>query len=64
MNAPSVEKTGPDLTLGVSIDALADGASLAGHVGDDSVLLARHGDEFFAIGASCTHGNKGRSPNA
>jgi len=28
------------------------------------VLLGRRGDEFFAIGASCTHGNKGRSPNA
>jgi len=57
MSAPGAEKTGPDLTLGVSIDALADGASLAGHVGDDSVLLARHGDEFFAIGATCTHYN-------
>jgi nitrite reductase/ring-hydroxylating ferredoxin subunit len=28
---------------------------LAGHVGDDAVLLARRGDEFFAIGAQCTH---------
>ena len=47
MRAPSVEKTGPDLTLGISIDALVDGASVAGHVGNDSVLLARHGNEFF-----------------
>ena len=57
MSAPGVEKTGSDLTLGVSIDAVADGTSLAGHVGDDSVLLARRGDEFFAIGATCTHYN-------
>jgi nitrite reductase/ring-hydroxylating ferredoxin subunit len=30
---------------------------LGGHVGDDAVLLARRGDEFFAIGAACTHYN-------
>ena len=30
---------------------------VAGHVGDDAVLLARRGDEFFAIGATCTHYN-------
>ena len=57
MSAPGAEKTGPDLTLGVSIDELADGASLGGHVGDDRVLLARQGDELFAIGATCTHYN-------
>jgi NADPH-dependent 2,4-dienoyl-CoA reductase/sulfur reductase-like enzyme/nitrite reductase/ring-hydroxylating ferredoxin subunit len=51
------ESTGPDLTHGVAIDTLADGAMLAGHVGDDAVLLARRGDEFFAIGATCTHYN-------
>src|SRR5689334_20865440 len=54
MSSPS-EKSGPDLTYGVSMDAVADGASLAGHVGDDPVLLARHGDELFAISATCTH---------
>jgi NADPH-dependent 2,4-dienoyl-CoA reductase/sulfur reductase-like enzyme/nitrite reductase/ring-hydroxylating ferredoxin subunit len=57
MSAPQPEATGPDLTLGLAIDALADGKMLTGHVGEDAVLLARHGDEFFAIGASCTHYN-------
>jgi nitrite reductase/ring-hydroxylating ferredoxin subunit len=28
---------------------------LLGHVGEDAVLLARQGDEFFAIGATCSH---------
>ena len=49
------QKTGPDLTAGVAADSLADGAMVAGHVGDDAVLLARGGEEFFALGASCTH---------
>lgn len=46
---------GPDLTLGVAIDTIGDGTMLRGHVGDDAVLLARRGDEFFAVGATCTH---------
>jgi NADPH-dependent 2,4-dienoyl-CoA reductase/sulfur reductase-like enzyme/nitrite reductase/ring-hydroxylating ferredoxin subunit len=49
--------TGPDLTQGVAVDTLDDGAMLAGHVGDDAVLVARRGNEFFAIGATCTHYN-------
>ena len=49
------QKTGPDLSAGVAADSLADGAMVAGHVGDDAVLLARGGEEFFALGASCTH---------
>jgi nitrite reductase/ring-hydroxylating ferredoxin subunit len=47
--------TGPDLTQGVPASSLADGGLLVGHVGEDSVLLARRGDEFFAVGATCTH---------
>src|SRR5581483_11475809 len=46
---------GPDLAQGIAESALADGAMLAGHVGDDAVLLARHGEDIFAVGASCTH---------
>jgi NADPH-dependent 2,4-dienoyl-CoA reductase/sulfur reductase-like enzyme/nitrite reductase/ring-hydroxylating ferredoxin subunit len=46
---------GPDLTLGIRAADLGDGQMLAGHVGQESVLLARHGGEFFAVGATCTH---------
>jgi NADPH-dependent 2,4-dienoyl-CoA reductase/sulfur reductase-like enzyme/nitrite reductase/ring-hydroxylating ferredoxin subunit len=45
----------PDLAQGVAVEALADGGMLAGHVGDDAVLLIRRGAEIFAIGAACTH---------
>ena len=47
--------TGPDLALGISADELPDGGMIAGHVGDDAVLLARNGVELFAVGATCTH---------
>jgi NADPH-dependent 2,4-dienoyl-CoA reductase/sulfur reductase-like enzyme/nitrite reductase/ring-hydroxylating ferredoxin subunit len=46
---------GPDLTKGVAEADLADGAMLVGDVGGEAVLLARHADEIFAIGATCTH---------
>ena len=57
MSTPQADATGPDLTLGLATDTLADGKMLAGHVGEDAVLLARRGNEFFAIGATCTHYN-------
>jgi len=47
--------TGPDLSEGVRADSLADGATLAGHAAGEPVLLARYGDEYFAVGATCTH---------
>src|ERR1700732_3218998 len=46
---------GPDLAKGISINAVPDGRLLLGHVEEDPVLLARRGDEFFAIGATCSH---------
>ena len=46
---------GPDLTLGVAVSGLAEGGMLAGHVGEEAVLLARRGEEVFAVGATCTH---------
>lgn len=49
------QASGPDLTQGVPASALGEGSMLLGHVGEDAILLARHGDEVFAIGAVCTH---------
>ena len=46
---------GPDLTRGVPLGDVPDGGMVGGHVGDDAVLLARRGDELFAIGATCSH---------
>ena len=46
---------GPDLTKGVALSSVADGAMLLGHAHGEPVLLARHGDALFAIGAVCTH---------
>jgi NADPH-dependent 2,4-dienoyl-CoA reductase/sulfur reductase-like enzyme/nitrite reductase/ring-hydroxylating ferredoxin subunit len=50
-SAPS----GPDLTQGIALSDIPDNGMLAGHVGEDAVLIARRGDEYFAIGATCTH---------
>ena len=57
MSESQSSPSGPDLTLGVAVDALADGQMIGGHVGDDAVLLARRGSDYFAIGATCTHYN-------
>jgi apoptosis-inducing factor 3 len=57
MSAHQPQATGPDLTLGLATDTLADGTMFAGHVGEEAVLLVRRGNEFFAIGANCTHYN-------
>ena len=46
---------GPDLTKGIPLADLADGAKLVGHVGTEEVLLVRRGAEVFATGARCTH---------
>ncbi len=46
---------GPDLTHGIALTELADGDKLVGHVGDEEVLVVRHGDEIFAVDAHCTH---------
>jgi len=48
-------RTTTDLTQGVPAASLVDGGMIAGRVGDADVLLARVGDEFFAVRALCTH---------
>jgi NADPH-dependent 2,4-dienoyl-CoA reductase/sulfur reductase-like enzyme/nitrite reductase/ring-hydroxylating ferredoxin subunit len=54
MSEPS-KPTGPDLTRGIPLDDLADGGLIGGHVGEEPVLLVRRGEEFFAIGSTCSH---------
>ncbi|MGZ3284687.1 MAG: Rieske 2Fe-2S domain-containing protein, partial [Xanthobacteraceae bacterium] len=55
MNAEPSKPTGPDFAQGIPLDDLEDGDMIGGHVGEDAVLLARNGDEFFAIGSTCSH---------
>lgn len=47
--------SGPDLALGVAPSVLGAGEKLLGHAKGEQVLLSRIGDEYFAIGATCTH---------
>ena len=49
------QPSGPDLTQGIPLGDIADGAMLVGHVGNDDVLVAHRGAEFFAVSAKCTH---------
>lgn len=55
MSSDQPNVMGPDLAAGVAVTDLADGDMLAGHVGEEGVLLARRGDALFAVGAACTH---------
>ena len=55
MSAEQSKPSGPDLAQGVPLDDLSDGGMVGGHVGEEPVLLARRGDEFLAIGATCSH---------
>src|ERR1700683_194100 len=57
MNAGQSNPKGPDLTKGVAAGDIPDGGMIGRHVGDEAVLIARHGDGFFAIGATCSHYN-------
>jgi len=55
MSSEIAEHDSLDLALGVPLSRLADGDMLAGHVDGEAVLLARRGEEVFAVGAVCTH---------
>ena len=45
----------PDFSDGYPIQDIGDGAIVSGRVGEQSVILVRRGQEFFAVGAACTH---------
>src|SRR5947208_531175 len=53
--AAEAKLTGPDLVSGVDANTLADGDKLLGHANGEQVLLARVKNDYFAIGATCTH---------
>ena len=55
MAEASGDLEGPDFEKGCKIDQVADGEMLLGHAFGEAVLVARRGDELFAIGATCTH---------
>ena len=55
MAEDQAKPAGPDLTQGIPFADLADNAMLVGHVGEEEVLLARRGQDVFAVGAHCTH---------
>jgi NADPH-dependent 2,4-dienoyl-CoA reductase/sulfur reductase-like enzyme/nitrite reductase/ring-hydroxylating ferredoxin subunit len=46
---------GPDLRQGVQVADVPDGGMIAGHVDGEAVLLVRRGEEWFALGATCSH---------
>jgi NADPH-dependent 2,4-dienoyl-CoA reductase/sulfur reductase-like enzyme/nitrite reductase/ring-hydroxylating ferredoxin subunit len=54
MAGPSAP-SGPDLAQGVLLGILGENGTLLGHVAEDAVLVARRGNEYFAIGATCSH---------
>jgi apoptosis-inducing factor 3 len=55
MAEASNELEGLDFEKGFNIDDVADGKMLLGHAFGEAVLVARRGNELFAIGATCTH---------
>jgi len=55
MAEASSELEGPNFEKGCETEKLPEGEMLLGHAFGEPVLVARRGDELFAIGATCTH---------
>src|SRR4249919_3235178 len=55
MAEASNELEGPDFEKGSETGNVRDGEMLLGHAFGEPVLVARRGEELFAIGATCTH---------
>jgi NADPH-dependent 2,4-dienoyl-CoA reductase/sulfur reductase-like enzyme/nitrite reductase/ring-hydroxylating ferredoxin subunit len=55
MSAGETKPTGRDFTAGLPLAEAPAKGVVAGHVGDDPVLLFRDGDTFTAVGGACTH---------
>ena len=50
---PALE--GDDFSQGVALEKIPDNGMLLGHAQGEAVILARRGNELFAVGATCTH---------
>jgi apoptosis-inducing factor 3 len=55
MAEASSELEGPDFEKGCKTEKVANGEMLLGHALGEPVLVAKRGDELFAVGATCTH---------
>ena len=55
MSEEKLKLSGPDLTKAIELSAIPDGGMLLGHAQGEPILLARRGNEVFAVGAICTH---------
>jgi NADPH-dependent 2,4-dienoyl-CoA reductase/sulfur reductase-like enzyme/nitrite reductase/ring-hydroxylating ferredoxin subunit len=55
MTEHSDELTGPDLTKGVDISGIGPGQIVTGHAFNEPVLLVRAEQNWYAVGAKCTH---------
>ena len=55
MSEQSSDLAGPDLSAGVPVSSIPEGGILLGHSQGKPVVVAKHGDDIFAIGAQCTH---------
>ncbi|BCH25493.1 FAD-dependent oxidoreductase [Mesorhizobium sp. L-8-3] len=49
------QDSGPDLGAGIPTAMLDGKTLLQGHVGEETVVLARVGEEVFALGGTCSH---------
>ena len=57
MGQDETKLVGPDFAQGIPSESLADGQMLVGHAYGKAVLLARVGQEVFAVAPHCTHYN-------
>jgi NADPH-dependent 2,4-dienoyl-CoA reductase/sulfur reductase-like enzyme/nitrite reductase/ring-hydroxylating ferredoxin subunit len=53
--AETPETNKPDFRNGFPAGELRDGGMISGQAGGEELVLARRGDQFFAIAAHCTH---------
>src|SRR5882724_5538607 len=51
----AISNTLPDFRGGIEIRDVSDGAIISGRVDSEEAILVRRGEEFFAVGAQCTH---------